>query len=143
MNKHASMPLDGSPVCTCANCGESFTPRGPGKPQKFCSPACRRAFHDHRSLIEGPAAKRGKRGTFETGSRRALVPVEPEKRTSGQAKGTLLAGQIEVTFRFSDDGDLVLEQFDDGRWEFDVIVVGSANIDAFLENLLAACGLRG
>ena len=51
---------------SCQNCGNGFTPRAAGRPQVFCSPECRRAYHDGASDADRPAIKRGKRATFET-----------------------------------------------------------------------------
>jgi hypothetical protein len=35
-----------APITTCAECRTSFTPRGPGKPQRFCSARCRYRFNN-------------------------------------------------------------------------------------------------
>ena len=49
----------------CRQCGEAFTPRGPGRKQVFCNTACRRAYHDRPDSLEGPAVKRANDDTFE------------------------------------------------------------------------------
>ena len=56
----------------CGQCGENFVPRdrSGGKPQRFCSPPCRSAFH----------AQRGQRESSHVGEMGASAAVRANRR---------------------------------------------------------------
>ncbi|MCC6948849.1 MAG: hypothetical protein IT539_13860 [Bradyrhizobiaceae bacterium] len=82
MNKPATLPLEGEPVSSlapkCQNCGEHFTPRGSGKEQKFCKPACLRAYHDAPERRNARLGNVRGSGTLETDSGEEIFDPTPE-----------------------------------------------------------------
>jgi hypothetical protein len=69
---------------TCENCGTTFKrrKRSGGKPQKFCSTDCRKAFHASRN---GNVGQRGQRATL--GNAPAVIGDYPEEKTHPAAAG--------------------------------------------------------
>ena len=61
-----TLPVAQPSAPTCEQCEQPFTRRAAGKPQRFCSVDCRRAYHDRQPRPGRGSAKRGNAGTFET-----------------------------------------------------------------------------
>jgi endogenous inhibitor of DNA gyrase (YacG/DUF329 family) len=85
----------------CALCGEPFTPRSSGEPQRYCSKRCKdAAFHDrnkHRRRIEDRLRKRVARKR----ARGHIQPTDQKVRARKAVKhaladGTLRRGPCEV-----------------------------------------------
>jgi hypothetical protein len=87
---------------TCPNCGTAFEPRtrSGGKAQRFCSPACRKAFH--RANVNVPNVCKGV--GRDVG---ALVPNTPPARRRGYRQ---LRAEAHVSVYRNKRGDIVLRQ---------------------------------
>jgi hypothetical protein len=84
---------------TCRHCGKGFEPRkgSGGRPQRFCSPQCRTAWH-----ADG---QRGQRSPTCSEPNAKALPIEPPKEKS------LVLSQNEITIEHDDQtGEWVIRQ---------------------------------
>jgi hypothetical protein len=133
----------------CDQCGEPFEPRSGkgGKPQRFCSQECRRAFHTEPQRAPTPPAP--------VAENSPAVPEPPEPKAAPAA-----SAEDSEDFDWSDDEDIVLREQQSiaiyrnkfhgivirqaRRWNEEddtVIVINRENIDAFLDRLTNIAGV--
>jgi hypothetical protein len=135
----------------CEQCGKPFTPRtgSGGKPQRFCSPECRMAFHAENkpqrsqrgptcddaanlpSVIARPAPE----------SARAPTPEDSDFdwRTDDSV---ILRQQPATAIYYNREGSLVIRQEREwDRYEDTYIFIAPQNIDSFLEKLCDMAGI--
>jgi hypothetical protein len=132
----------------CENCGKGFETHKGGKPQRFCSPECRLAFHADRR----EAGKAALDSFKQTCTLPALTPHLPDTKTSPAPTGedfdwlndnsVVLREQPETAVYFNRDGALVIRQRAAWNQEDDPFVfISPANIGEFLDKLTEACGV--
>ena len=133
-------------VSQCEQCGQAFTPRAGGRPQRFCSVECRRAFHD-----------KPQRGNVHVASRvsvalPAVIPQpKPENASAAtpeansdfdwsDADAVALAEQYETAIYWNPKGDLVIRQ---RHWHDDdsLIFISKTNVGEFVDRLCDAVGI--
>jgi hypothetical protein len=128
---------------SCRQCGTTFKPRVGGKPQTFCTPECRRAFHDSN------VGNVGERETLMTAPQNAPTgfrkPVEQEDTADDfdwHGDSVMLREQPRTAIYFNLDGDLVIRQrasYPDEEDPF--IFIAKANQQTFLDALCDALGI--
>lgn len=112
----------------CDHCGATFNPRRGGKPQRFCTAACKDGWH---------AEQRSKRDTLQN----PLPAVVPQPK-SKNAPVTLVADQEAITFEQDDLGISLRQRCSmggDDRW----VWIASENVDAFIDQLTDLLGYGG
>jgi len=130
----------------CEQCGNEFEPRNGsgGKPQRFCSTACRQAFHSQRSqrsptcsaatllpaVIEPPKPQNAPQAT----------PEPSEDFDWNKDDSVILHEQPATAVYFNKEGSLVIRQ---RRWPDDdsFIYIAESSIADFLDRLTDACGV--
>ena len=147
------------------SCGAAFTPRKTGgKPQRFCSPECRQAFHDANvdqrgsnvgnadqrgTNVEANVGQRGERSTMQT------PPAAVEQRPSQSATSdhgnddddpfdgsVVLPEQAAIAIYRNPRDELVIRQ---RRWPDDdvCIFISPGNEQRFLDALCDALEIGG
>ena len=130
----------------CEQCGNEFEPRNGsgGKPQRFCSTACRQAFHSQRSqrsptcsaatllpaVIEPPKPQNAPQAT----------PEPSEDFDWSDTESVVLSEQRETAIYWNASGELVIRQKcwpDDDVW----VVITDGQVDRFLDKLTDICGI--
>ena len=130
----------------CQRCGNEFKSRNGngGKPQRFCSTACRQAFHSQRSqrsptctlptlvpaVIDQPKPENAPRAT----------PEPSEDFDWNDTESVVLTEQRETAIYWNPNGDLVIRQKcwpDDDVW----VVISKSSVDQFLDKLTDICGI--
>jgi hypothetical protein len=131
----------------CHQCGEPFEPRSKsgGKPQRFCSPECRAAFHTQ--------PQRSQRSpTCSAPSLPAVVDQpKPKDEPAAPAKDSedfdwsddsvvVIREQPETAIYFNPAGGLVIRQRN--SWDEDVYVyINAPLIDTFIDKLCDVVGI--
>lgn len=128
---------------SCSHCGELFTARAAGRPQKFCSPVCRRNHHDAK-----PA--RAKRAQTCGGvSELVPVPAPPEPKQPAyspsrefdwiaDAEDVVQGNYRRVAVYQNPDGDICIRSERD--WDQDedsLIIVSREHLPRLLRTLEA------
>jgi hypothetical protein len=128
----------------CHQCGKPFEPRSKsgGKPQRFCSPECRAAFHTQ--------PQRGQRSPTCSAPTLPAV-VSPNQRTNQRPPQRILRDwsddsvvvireQPETAIYFNPAGGLVIRQRN--GWDEDVYVyINAPLIDTFIDKLCDVVGI--
>jgi hypothetical protein len=130
-------PLDDEP--SCEQCGAGFKRRSSGgKKQRFCSPACRQAYH----AGERPAEQREQRSTL--GTTLVAIPQPPERENDSEdvnsgfewsdEDSVVLNERRRVAVYFNQSGDVVMreESADSDSDEDHFIVIGRQNMPKFI-----------
>jgi hypothetical protein len=145
---------------TCRQCGSTFAPRRGGKRQAYCSPACRRAFHDGPPTAERSSKQRGQRGANAPSLHvpesvlkqvdRIGREIRAEERDQDEPEfdwfndqAIILREQRQVAiYRNRMDG-LVMRQERDWHEDEDVfIVIAPENVRRFVDRLTEAARLE-
>lgn len=138
-----ALPADPPPAMaqTCEHCGGDFVPRtgSGGKPQRFCSPDCRTAFHERQRSQQGP--------TCVSETQPKAIAVQPAQINEPAATpdddafkwnddSTILPEQQAIAVYFNRAGDLVIRQ--ERSWDRDedsFVFVARDSISAFIDRL--------
>jgi hypothetical protein len=126
----------------CEHCGESFAPRSSGgRAQRFCSPNCRRAFHD-----------KPQRDNVHVGLPVVVDPQPPKPPASAPKPSEgfdwvdddsiVLRQQPAIAVYIGQNGHLVIRQ--ERQWNEDedtVICIAPESINIFIDKLTDACGI--
>jgi len=114
----------------CDNCGNSFAPRtgNGGRPQKFCSPACRREFHNgtasgHPSNAPDVGENVSKDVGKVVGAQKLAAPISRPADDSDSAEfrwndeDTVIPTQPAIAVYFNPHGEIVIRQ--EGQYGYD------------------------
>ena len=140
----ADVPAGQGTLPQCEQCGTLFTPRVGGKPQRFCSPDCRRAVHDTRQRDNVHVASRGL----------PTVVDPPEAKPSADApeansdfdwnsdNSVVLHHQPAVAAYINQSGGLTIRQ--ERAWDQDediIIAIAPENVGEFIDKLTDVIGI--
>jgi hypothetical protein len=129
----------------CENCGRQFAPRegSGGKPQRFCSPDCRQAFH--------LKPQRGQRSPTYSALPTIVAPEATKSSTSSvgasyeefdweDADAIVLDAQAETAVYWNRRGELVIRQ---RHWPDDdsFILISRTNVSDFIDKLTDVVGI--
>jgi hypothetical protein len=129
----------------CEECGNAFTPReSGGRAQRFCSPDCRRAFHDKPQRDNVHVA---------SGGLPAVVDPQPPKSSASAPKPSegfdwvdddsiILRHQPSVAAYIGQGGHLVIRQ--ERQWDEEadtIICIAPESINTFIDKLTDAVGI--
>jgi hypothetical protein len=139
----ASADLFGSQP-KCDQCGNPFEPRSNsgGKPQRFCSPECRAAFHSQHQ--RGPTCSAPTLPAAVEEPKPKAAPAAPLKDSEdfdwSDDSLVVIQEQRETAIYFNPAGGLVIRQRID--WEEDVYVyINAPLIAAFIDKLCDIVGI--
>jgi hypothetical protein len=126
----------------CENCGSVFEPRkgSGGKPQRFCSPQCRKGSQRPNDVV--PNVNDAPRVGEDVGRGVGLDVGDETREFNWAAPDNCIALESQLTtvlYRNRDDS-LVIRQW---NWPDDdhYIVITKQNIGAFLDKLADFCGI--
>jgi len=154
---------DAQPLCQ--QCGALFTPRAHsgGKPQRFCSPECRSAFHAQRVPTSPTCSDQLKTVATQQPPAQEQPPLSLEAavKIAAAAHGIPVQREDPDQFDWSDDPDVVLREqtavaiyrnkYDQvvirqkAGWDEEsdhfVIIASGENLQAFLDKLCDVAGI--
>jgi hypothetical protein len=136
---------EASPSKACEQCAKPFEPRSRtgGKPQKFCSPDCRSAFHaeaqrgQHTPTLDAPSTLDP---IPEPKSKPAPADDPNEFNWASDTDAVILPEQFLTACYFNPKGELVIRQ---RRWPDDdqFIFIAPESIDTFIDKVTDIVGI--
>ena len=137
-------PAKSGTLPRCQQCGTSFTPRVGGKPQRFCSPDCRRAFHDKPQRDNVHVASRGLPAVIDPPEPNPSADA-PEEKTDfdwNDDDSVVLHHQPAVAAYINQAGGLTIRQ--ERSWDQDediIIAIAPENVGEFIDKLTDVIGI--
>lgn len=144
----ADVPAGQGTLPTCEQCGMTFTPRVGGKPQRFCSPDCRRSFHDkpqRDNVHVAPVASPALPAVMPPPSPKNAPAASPEAFKDfdwSTDDSVVLHHQPAVAAYFNQAGGLTIRQ--ERSWDQDediVIAIAPENVGEFIDKLTDVIGI--
>ena len=140
----ADVPAGQGTLPQCEQCGTLFTPRVGGKPQRFCSPDCRRAFHDKRQRDNVHVASRGLPAVIDPPEPKPSADA-PEAKSDfdwNNDDSVVLHHQPAVAAYINQAGRLTIRQ--ERSWDQDediIIAIAPENVGEFIDKLTDVIGI--
>jgi hypothetical protein len=127
---------------TCEQCQLQFAPRSKsgGRPQRFCSPQCRGAFHSGANVSQRRSPHVGLPAIIET----PVAKQPPNESTAfvfdWNGDDVILAEQQAVAVYWNPRGDLVIRQ---QAWMDDdsIVLIAKNNVAEFIDKLCDVAGI--
>jgi len=140
----ADVPAGQGTLPQCERCAVTFTPRLGGKPQRFCSPDCRRAFHDKPQRDNVHVASRGLPAVVDAPEPKqsADAPEAYKDFDWSSDDSVVLHHQPAVAAYINQAGGLTIRQ--ERSWDQDediIIAIAPENVGEFIDKLTDVIGI--
>ena len=126
----------------CEQCHTTFSPRTGGRPQRFCSVDCRRAFHDKPQRDNVHVASRGLPAVIDPPKAPASGPEAKSDFDWGADDSVVLHHQPAVAVYINQAGGLTIRQ--ERSWDQDediIIAIAPENVGEFIDKLTDIVGI--